>query len=130
MFYQDYTEFFAYNFANPVPVGTPRQPVETEEATRYIIMELTVTKIDPPGLGDHLTPDHQGETPLGQWDDGPLPVVHFTGTSRSMHQSWDPNANANLRGTVRMTPEGEIRWTTSSVYFGYFPQTIKWWVHS
>lgn len=105
----DYTEFFAYNFANPVPAGAPRQPVETEEATRYIIMELTITKIEPPS--------DEGDFP-GQGD-GPMPVVHFRGTSRSMHQSWDENANANLKGTVRLTPEGEIRWTTSSVYFGY-----------
>ena len=27
-----------------------------------------------------------------------LPVVHFQGTSRSLHASWDPNANSKIRG--------------------------------
>jgi len=44
--------------------------------------------------------------------------VHFKGTSRSMHPSWDPNAHSALKGTVRMTKEGEVRWTSYSVYFG------------
>lgn len=68
-----------------------------------------------------------------------LPVVHFRGNSRSLHASWDPNANSRIRGThhyqplgvmlcfadsvcltgtVRQTPEGEIRWTTFSIFHG------------
>ena len=65
-----------------------------------------------------------------------LPVVHFRGSSRSLHASWDPNANSKIRGellimtvtltfradsvrgTVRQTPEGEIRWTTFSIFHG------------
>jgi len=35
-----------------------------------------------------------------------------------MHASFDPNANSNIRGEVRMTHEGEVRWTTYSVYSG------------
>jgi hypothetical protein len=89
--------------------GTPRQPIETEEATRNIIMELRTTKIEAPGPDD-------GQT---------LPVVHFTGTSRSMHQSWDPNAHSNLRGSVRLTKEGEVRWTTTSIYFGLVPRFLQ-----
>jgi hypothetical protein len=27
-----------------------------------------------------------------------LPIVHFAGTSRSLHASWDPNANSKIRG--------------------------------
>lgn len=27
-----------------------------------------------------------------------LPVVHFRGSSRSLHASWDPNANSRIRG--------------------------------
>lgn len=45
-------------------------------------MELRATKIEAPG----------------QEDGQALPVVHFIGTSRSMHESWDPNANSNIRG--------------------------------
>ena len=55
-----------------------------------------------------------------------------------MHASWDPNANSRLRGTltahlssnlqsntsnaqvgtVRLTPSGDVRWTTLSVFHG------------
>ena len=63
-------------------------------------MEVRTTTIEAPGEDD------------GQ----ELPVVHFRGTSRSMHASWDPNANSSIRGTVRLTKEGEIRWTTFSIY--------------
>jgi hypothetical protein len=52
-------------------------------------------------------------------DDGQdLPVVYFVGTSRSMHTHWDPNADSKLRGNVRLTKEGEVRWQTISVYNG------------
>jgi hypothetical protein len=51
-------------------------------------MEVRMTKIEEPGREDH--PDY--------------PVVHFTGTSRSTHEPWDPNANSNIRG---------LRWTGS-----------------
>jgi hypothetical protein len=67
------------------------------------MMDLHVTKVEDPGPED------------GQ----DLPVVHFFGTARSMHSSWDPNANSNIKGTVRQTKEGEIRWTSISVYNGY-----------
>jgi hypothetical protein len=99
----DFHELFHYNFAaNQPPADVPRGPLETIEAIRLIVMELRVTSIENPGPED------------GQ----DLPVVHFTGTSRSMHESWDPNANANMRGTVRQTKEGEIRWTSISIYHG------------
>lgn len=86
-------------------------------------MNLKATKFEQPGPED-------GQT---------LPIVHFVGNSRSMHASWDPNSNSTIRGkyfeislnatsdtakcrsigTVRLTPEGEIRWTTFSIYHGY-----------
>jgi hypothetical protein len=45
-------------------------------------MELRVTSIEEPS----------------EEDGKELPVVHFSGAARSMHDSWDPNANANIRG--------------------------------
>ena len=51
-------------------------------------------------------------------NEGLSPIVHFKGMSRSMHSQWDPNANSSIRGTVRMTKEGEVRWTSISVYQG------------
>jgi hypothetical protein len=52
-------------------------------------------------------------------DDGQeLPVVYFEGTAKSMHTQWDPNANSRVRGSVRLTKEGEVRWQSVSVYGG------------
>ena len=59
-----------------------RDPLDTQEAIRLIVMKIRVTKLEAPGKDD------------GQ----ELPVVHFSGTSRSMHSSWDPNANSVLEG--------------------------------
>jgi hypothetical protein len=119
----DYTELFSYNFSTtPPPIDEPREPLDTGEAIRLITMSLKATRIEQPGPED------------GQ----ELPIVHFTGTSRSMHANWDANSNSVIRGeqladlvdgpsdrtkcrstgTVRLTPEGEIRWTTFSVYHG------------
>jgi hypothetical protein len=58
--------------------------------------------------------------PPGEEDGQALPVVHFTGTSRLLEASTDPNANtqSSIRGTVRLTKQGEVRWTSYSVYWG------------
>jgi hypothetical protein len=79
-----------------------REPITTAEATRLITMKISVSGIEEPG-------DEDGKD---------LPVVHFTGMSRSMHASWDPNANSKLTGTVRLTPNGDVRWTTLSIFHG------------
>ncbi|RYO77957.1 hypothetical protein DL764_010161 [Monosporascus ibericus] len=106
----DYTDFFTYNF-NPEhqpPPTVPRPAIDVGEATRFILMKLHVTAIEPPGPED------------GQ----ALPVVHFEGVCRSIDASWEENANSDIRGmiqtrgTVRLTREGEVRWTSFSVYAG------------
>ena len=122
----DYHELHAYNFGTQdPPEDVPREPLDVIEAIRLIVMSIRVTKIELPG----------------EDDDQSYPVVHFKGSSRSMHASWDPNANSTIRGssccgvcprrscerltdtghvgTVRMTKEGEVRWTTFSIYGGY-----------
>ncbi|KAI1498717.1 hypothetical protein F5X99DRAFT_392444 [Biscogniauxia marginata] len=100
----DYTDFYMYNFnsEDQPPPHVPRKALDVEEATRLILMQITVTKIEPPG------PDDGQE----------LPVVSFKGVSRSMDESYDENANSDLRGHVRLTREGEVRWTTFSVFGG------------
>ena len=85
-------------------------------AIRLIRIKLQVTKIDPPGTGDEDEEDDGLD--WSNFTGERLPVVHFRGTSRSLHASWDPNANSRIRGTVRQTPEGEIRWTTFSIFHG------------
>lgn len=83
--YPDYNVLFAFNFGS-VAIGTPahmpRDPISPQEAIRYIIMHLEVTKVEPPGPEDNQA----------------LPVVHFKGTSHVLHSFFDPNANSNLRG--------------------------------
>ncbi|TVY73276.1 hypothetical protein LSUE1_G009103 [Lachnellula suecica] len=97
----DFHDLFAYNFAvTDLADDEPRPPLNTTEAIRLIVMEIKVTKIRP------------------SENDSGYPIVSFTGVSRSMHTSFDPNANSSIRGTVRMTPEGEVRWTTFSIYSG------------
>ena len=79
----DYTELFEFNFGGDQPEpNEPRKPIDTDEATRLILMKIQVTKVEAPGEND------------GQR----LPVVHFQGKSSSMRPSWDPNANSKLKG--------------------------------
>jgi len=81
----DFTELFAYNFASERPPDRePRPPLDTIEAIRIIVMEVRMTKIEAPAPEDNQN----------------LPVVHFSGTSRSTHEPWDPNANSNIRGVL------------------------------
>ncbi|KAI1381916.1 hypothetical protein F4677DRAFT_9300 [Hypoxylon crocopeplum] len=103
----DYTDFFAYNFTSEdqPPPHVPRPAIDVGEATRLILMKIRVTRVEAPGPDD------------GQ----DLPVVHFEGISRSLDDSYDENANSDLRGmrgSVRLTREGEVRWTTFSVFSG------------
>ncbi|KAF2680848.1 hypothetical protein K458DRAFT_88548 [Lentithecium fluviatile CBS 122367] len=101
----DYNDLFHFNFSSEsalLPPDQPRDPIITEEAIRHIMMRLYVTKVETPGPSD------------GQ----ALPVVHFSGKSRSVDASWDPNANSKIRGSVRLTPDGEVRWTTISIFYG------------
>jgi hypothetical protein len=65
-----------------MPPNVPRPVLDVGEATRLIIMRIKVTSVEPPGEDD------------GQ----DLPVVHFKGVSRSLDDSWDDNANSDLRG--------------------------------
>ncbi|PQE32950.1 F-box domain-containing protein [Rutstroemia sp. NJR-2017a WRK4] len=97
---------FHYNFVEPhhdPDRDAPRRPLtQAAEAIRMIIVEIRAIE----------TIEHE------EIDGKDLPVVYFEGVSRSMHASWDPNANSFLKGTVRQTKEGEIRWTSYSVYGG------------
>lgn len=102
----DYTNLYHYNFdveARKVPADEPRPPLVTDEAIRHILMDLRVTDVTAPG----------------PFDNPALPVVHFRGASRAIDAQWDPNANSGIRGTVRLTAEGEVRWQTISLFQGY-----------
>ncbi|RGP59693.1 hypothetical protein FSPOR_11130 [Fusarium sporotrichioides] len=100
----DYSDFFAFNFGDRdlIAPDAPRHTLDVGEATRLIMMRINVTSIEAPGPED------------GQ----DLPVVHFRGVSRSLDDSFDNNANSDIRGTARLTKEGEVRWTTFSVFHG------------
>jgi hypothetical protein len=101
----DYNDLYAFNFSDEAlkhPSDEPRDPLVTDEAIRHIIMDIQVTDVSPPG----------------PFDNPALPVMQFSGKSRSVDASWDPNANSKIRGSVRLTPEGEVRWQTISVFYG------------
>ncbi|KAL8804962.1 MAG: hypothetical protein Q9182_002272 [Xanthomendoza sp. 2 TL-2023] len=99
----DYRELFTFNFSNDQPEpDQPRPAIDTEEAIRFITVKLQVTKIEKPG----------------EFDGQALPIVHFKGSSHSALPPVDFNANSKIRGTVRPTPGGEVRWTTFSVFHG------------
>ncbi|KAL8874377.1 MAG: hypothetical protein Q9174_000276 [Haloplaca sp. 1 TL-2023] len=99
----DYRALFTFNFSEDQPApGKPRPAIDTEEAIRFIVVELEVTEIEQPGASD-------GQS---------LPIVHFSGRSTSALPPVDPNANSKIRGTVRLTRENEVRWTTFSVFHG------------
>ncbi|KAH8654426.1 hypothetical protein BGZ60DRAFT_532799 [Tricladium varicosporioides] len=100
----DFRELFAYNFEDdtPLPASQPRHPLSTTEAIRLLVMELEFDRIEGPGEDDRQD----------------MPVVWFKGISRSVHTPHDPNANANIRGCVKVTHEGEVRWTSWSIYSG------------
>ncbi|PTB80497.1 hypothetical protein M440DRAFT_1397867 [Trichoderma longibrachiatum ATCC 18648] len=100
----DYNDFFSYNFANPERDGSPLHTLDVGEATRLIIMRIHVTKIEQPG------PDSEYSSEL--------PIVHYEGISRPLDDSWDDNASSDLRGTVGLTREGEVRWTSVSIFQG------------
>ncbi|KAH8750559.1 F-box domain-containing protein [Diaporthe sp. PMI_573] len=100
----DYNDFFAYNFPphDDLPDHLPRHALDEVEATRLIVVKIRVTRIEPPGPED-------GQS---------LPVVHFEGFSKSLDSSLDENANSGLTGSVRLTREGEVRWTSHSIFNG------------
>lgn len=98
----DYNDLYSFNFSDAAlkhPASEPRDQLVTDEAIRHIIMDLKVTAITPA-------------------EDSDYPVVEFNGTSRSVDAAWDPNANSKIKGSVRMTSEGEVRWQTISVFYG------------
>lgn len=90
-------------------------------------MRIHVTKIEQAGPQSEYSSD--------------LPIVHFEGISRPLDDSWDDNASSDLRGmypttslplingaeakdfiskgTVGLTKEGEVRWTSVSIFHGH-----------
>jgi len=97
----DYTDFYDFNF-NGDP-GLPRVPLYTHEASRMILMKLRATKVQ--------LKDDEGNK-------SESPIVFFRGTSSSMLPSADPDTRSNIRGAVRLTKEGEVRWTSWSIFHG------------
>jgi hypothetical protein len=56
-----------------------------------------VTKIEWPDAR-HGNDDDDDGLDWSNFQGKKLPIVHFAGTSRSLHASWDPNANSKIRG--------------------------------
>ncbi|KAK4574715.1 hypothetical protein LTR86_001556 [Recurvomyces mirabilis] len=103
----DYNDLYAYNFTTRTASGEPRPPVDTEEGLIDLAetIKLQVTKILPPGSGDEDDEGYNEETggdglDWSAFKGERLPVVHFRGSSRSLHASWDRNANSKIRALV------------------------------
>jgi hypothetical protein len=80
----DYNDFFNYNFpmGDEFPLDLPRPGIDVGEATRLIVLKLRVSHMESPGPND------------GQG----LPIVHYTGHSKLLDDTWDDNANSEIRG--------------------------------
>ncbi|KAL8745261.1 MAG: hypothetical protein Q9190_002591 [Brigantiaea leucoxantha] len=99
----DYSDLFSFNFSpDQPPIDRPRHPINTEEAIRFITMSIRVTKLTEPG----------------EEDGRHLPVAHFSGKSSLIRPLGDPHTSSGIRGIVRLTPQGEVRWTSWSVFHG------------
>ncbi|KAF2438042.1 hypothetical protein P171DRAFT_166485 [Karstenula rhodostoma CBS 690.94] len=102
----DYDDLYDFNFnttAMRTPDDQPFAPTTMEEAIRHIIMHLEVTAVTAPGKNDDQT----------------MPVIHFDGKARAVDTNMDANANSSIRGCVRMTSEGEVRWSTVWIFNGH-----------
>lgn len=86
----DYSDLYNFNFTGDQPEpGEARRPIETEEATRMIVLSLVAVDVRDA---------EEGEGMLG------TKIVQYEGRSRSMHDSWDPNANSSIRGEYSRPP--------------------------
>lgn len=82
-------------------------------AIRLIRIKLQVTKIELPGAARERDDDDEEEDDL-DWSNFKgerLPIVHFRGSSRSLHASWDPNANSRIRGACIFGARGRFMLT-------------------
>jgi hypothetical protein len=121
----DFNDLYAFNFSPGLRAGDERPAIDTEEgelpispsnkdngarrtiltickAIRLIRVKWHITKIEPAGAHDNDPSDETGGDGL-DWSNFKgerLPIVHFSGTSRSLHASWDPNANSKIRGEL------------------------------
>jgi hypothetical protein len=115
----DFNDLYAFNFAPGLRADDQRPPIDTEEgmlgveenvrvkfhllmrlqciAIRLIRVKWHVTKIEPPTDGNSDDDEDEG-LDWSHFQGTRLPIVHFAGTSKSLHASWDPNANSKIRG--------------------------------
>lgn len=67
-------------------------------AIRIIRVSWRVTKIELPDAHSEDDDEEDDGLDWSNFQGERLPIVHFAGTSRSLHASWDPNANSKIRG--------------------------------
>lgn len=65
-------------------------------AFRLIMMKWRVTEIQP--ASSNVDDEEEIGMDWSRFKGDRLPIVHFEGTSRSLHASWDPDANSKIRG--------------------------------
>lgn len=132
------SDFFRYNFPpyDHLPDHLPRPALEEGEATRLIIMKIHVTKIEPPGPEDgqslpvvYFEGFSRSQDP--SWDEnansdlrGEFTVNGTCCCDYDMVYTLVRNITgadclvSTCIGSVRLTREGEVRWTSFSLIGG------------
>ncbi|QIW99753.1 hypothetical protein AMS68_005271 [Peltaster fructicola] len=116
----DYSELYHFNFNFEdnmrIDPSIARPPLDSPEGMLGVAECWRVVKIEPPG--SHDDDEEEAGMDWSNFTGTRLPIVHFAGISQSLQFRHDTDANSRIRGTVRQTPEGEIRWTTFSIFHG------------
>lgn len=143
----DYSDFFTYNFGSQqLPPHVPSPSINLGQATRLILMRIFVTAIEKPGPedGQDLPVVHfkgVSRSLEQSFDENansglrgtvfPIRGVKKMSRLRRFSRNYQKNYDAHLHqcpmltkdalfviGTVRLTPHGDVHWTTFSIYDG------------
>ncbi|OCB86186.1 hypothetical protein A7U60_g6775 [Sanghuangporus baumii] len=134
--FMDYRDLFTFNYSANAYDPVFFEDDEFQEATRLIELNLTITRIGEKKSAagsvsrmSTFSPDSSPSTssPVGSPSSDSshagssamniskqFPIIYFVGRSRG------GNGNeSKVRGSVRMTPDGHIRWRFASIYDGH-----------
>ncbi|KZS90325.1 hypothetical protein SISNIDRAFT_488532 [Sistotremastrum niveocremeum HHB9708] len=120
--FMDYRDIYAFNFTPDGQSGTRDPEVFLqegfEEATRFITLDLQITGFSPT-YSNSPSPLKNKECGL-HTDLGPRPTIHFSGTSKG-----GSGNESSVKGVVRVTRHGLIRWAFVSIFEGRMQWTSE-----
>jgi len=90
--FMDWTDLHNYNFPHAMLPwrGSHQARIFDRQETRLIVMSVKATRLSEPS----------------EEDGNGFPIVHFTGTARSLQDVWDPNAHSEIKGMPLPRPRG------------------------